>query len=107
MGLAEIEQQRDDLERSVATKTDALGLVVEEANEKRDAVEAKGNDLGDSRRVALMRAALKSLREESETLEMRLGVALAQHAACMLRRSSLPSKEAEGDDSSAISESFS
>ena len=55
-----------------------------------------------------MRAALKSLREESENLEMRLGVALAQHAACMLRRSSLPSaKEAEGDDSSAISESFS
>ena len=106
--LAEIEQQRDDLEKSVAQKTDRLGIVVEEANERKDAVEAKGNDLGDSRRLALMRAALKSLREESETLEMRLGVALAQHAACMLRRSSLPSaKEAEGDDSSAISESFS
>ena len=105
--LAEIEQQRDDLEKSVAQKTDQLGVVVEEANEKKDAVEAKGNDLGDSRRLALMRAALKSLREESETLEMRLGVALAQHAACMLRRPAPAAKEAEGDDSSAISESFS
>ena len=106
--LAEIEQQRDDLERSVAQKTDALGIVVEEANERKDAVEAKGNDLGDSRRLALMRAALKSLREESETLEMRLGVALAEHARCMLRRPTPSSHEKEeGDDSSAISESFS
>ena len=106
--LAEIEAQRDVLEKSVATKTDRLGVVVEEAREAQDAVEAKGNDLGDSRRLASMRAALKSLREESEGMEMMLGVALAQHAACMLRRSSLPSaKEAEGDDSSAISESFS
>merc|ERR1712072_183508 len=100
MGLAEIEQQRDDLERSVATKTDALGIVVEEANEKRDAVEAKGNDLGDSRRLALMRAALKSLREESEGMEMMLGVALSQHAACLLRRPApASSKEEAGDDS--------
>ena len=106
--LAEIEQQRDDLERSVAQKTDALGIVVEEANERKDAVEAKGNDLGDSRRLALMRAALKSLREESEGMEMMLGVALSQHAACMLRRPTPSSKEEEaGDDSSAISESFS
>jgi hypothetical protein len=106
--LAEIEQQRDDLERSVSAKTDALGIVVEEANEKRDAVEAKGNDLGDSRRLALMRAALKSLREESEGMEMMLGVALSQHAACMLRRPTpSSSKEEAGDDSSAISESFS
>ena len=104
--LAEIEQQRDDLEMSVAQKTDQLGIVVEEANEKRDAVEATGNDLGDSRRLALMRAALKSLREESETLEMRLGVALAEHARCMLRRPA-PSSAKEDDDSSAISESFS
>ena len=81
---------------------------VEEANEKRDAVEAKGNDLGDSRRLALMRAALKSLREESEGMEMMLGVALSQHAACMLRRPTPSSHEKEdGDDSSAISESFS
>ena len=72
------------------------------------AVEAKGNDLGDSRRLALMRAALKSLREESEGMEMMLGVALSQHAACMLRRPTPSShaKEEEGDDSSAISESF-
>ncbi len=106
--LAEIEQQRDDLERSVAQKTDRLGVVVEEAREAQDAVEAKGNDLGDSRRLALMRAALKSLREESEGMEMMLGVALSQHAACMLRRPTPSSHEKEaGDDSSAISESFS
>ena len=58
--------------------------------------------------MALMRAALKSLREESEGMEMMLGVALAEHARCMLRRPT-PSSHAkeEGDDSSAISESFS
>jgi len=106
--LAEIEQQRDDLERSVSAKTDALGIVVEEANERKDAVEAKGNDLGDSRRLASMRAALKSLREESERFELELGVALAEHARCMLRRPTPSSHEKEaGDDSSAISESFS
>ena len=105
--LAEIEQQRDDLEKSVAQKTDTLGIVVEEANERKDAVEAKGNDLGDSRRLALMRAALKSLREESEKFELELGVALAEHARCMLRRPTPSSHEKEaGDDSSAISESF-
>ena len=53
----------------------------------------------------MMRAALKSLREESENLEMRLGVALAQHAACMLRRPAPAAKE--DGDSSDVSESFS
>ena len=86
--LAEIEQQRDDLEKSVATKTDALGIVVEEA---RTPSRPRATTWAT---VGLDAGALKSLRGGVGGDGMMLGVALrGLHAL----RSSLPSAKETRD----------
>ena len=99
--LREFSSKRDALESGVAQKTDRLSTVMDEAEEAQAAVEGRGADLGDTRRLATVRSALKGLRAESQELEMRLGVALAQTAAFARRGAPVLKDDASLSESSS------
>ena len=99
--LRELETQRDALQSGVSQKTDHLSTVMDKAEEAQAAVEGRGADLGDTRRLATVRSALKGLRAESQELELRLGVALAQTAAFARRGAPLLKDDASLSESSS------